>query len=220
MSIAPTLNISCTCTECTTFLRPMVSSQPYTSSLFASPRTTKPFSTPSWIDKLSLSAYDVQTITPVQPSQPLSPVTTKLNASAPGFVRSAFPKTPGTLRCAHTNCRTRLPISWSLASAGAEPLCEEHSKEVVDDSSSSNHPRRPPLMASKSSQSQSSALSEQTPGLRADARETSSANRPTLSRASSSASGYSLASWDEPTRSKSSVGFGWGASAFESKLCW
>jgi hypothetical protein len=220
MSSAPTLN--CTCTECITFLRPMVPSQFYTSSFLAPPRARKPPPVPSWIDKLSLSAYDVQTITPVQPAPPLSLVTSTLNASAPGFVRSAFPKTPGMLRCTYKNCRTRLPISWSLAAANTEPLCEEHSEELVDDAENTTNPsgrsRRPSPMTRTTSQSSTS--SEQLPGLGPDVSKSSLASRLALSRASSSVSRGSFASWDEPARSKSSVGFEWGAGAFQSRLCW
>jgi hypothetical protein len=62
--------------------------------------------------------------------------------------------------------------------------------------------------------SQSSTSSEQLPGLGPDV------SKRALSRANSSVSRGSSASWDEPARSKSSVGFEWRADAFESRLCW
>jgi hypothetical protein len=68
--------------------------------------------------------------------------------------------------------------------------------------------------------SQSSTSSEQLPGLGPDVSKSSLASRLALSRASSSVSRGSFASWDEPARSKSSVGFEWGAGAFQSRLCW
>ncbi|KAF1834018.1 hypothetical protein BDW02DRAFT_352165 [Decorospora gaudefroyi] len=114
-SIVPTLNILCTCTECTTFLRPInpFPSLPSPTKVFV----PKSIRAPSWIDKLSLSAYDIQTVTPPvranQLTQPLSLITststsTATSTSSPGYARSVFPKTLGTLRCTHTNCRVWL----------------------------------------------------------------------------------------------------------------
>ncbi|KAI2483610.1 hypothetical protein Ptr902_05927 [Pyrenophora tritici-repentis] len=246
MMPSPSLNISCSCKACSTFLRPTVSAtQPYLLSLFSLPTTStsdfttkkKLLPTPSWVDRLSLSAYDVEIITPATstPFQiPLSLNTSSLKkAEESQITRSAFPKTPGTLRCTHADCRTRIPVALSLPGVGSVSieslLCEEHcddvlydaEEDIVDAPFSEKDPKTMMMAETTAFHSSESGVFSAESGVRGGGKASRKTTPALARRASSTASWSSVASLDGSEPSKSGdVGFEWAARAFESKLCW
>lgn len=134
------LNIACTCTECSAFLHPTHSA----SAMGLAPLLTGIVVAPQpWIDKSSPSTYPVlHTLGPISTLPSPSPlhslrVATSI-ASSPLFSPtansspSAFPKTPGALRCSYPACRARIPRQTRLAVQHIIPLREEHSEVFFD----------------------------------------------------------------------------------------
>ena len=212
-SAAAELNIACSCEECTSFLRPIFPSDshyPRDFSQFIFPPASTTQEPPSlWIDKLSLAAYDMPTTTPTSATQTSGDTNHRKRRSLfvstqdpETDIRSAFPKTPGTLRCSNVHCNTRLPISSALAATvrfPAGPLCAEHEEQAV----------RKGLDAAPL---ESILKLDQVCGSNYG----NGVSRSGLgSRSNSSASWSSLASWEDED-----VEFEWGAKAFDSKLCW
>ena len=240
------LNIACSCRACATFLRPTTpsSEQPYLppslvslSTPPATPNSTKKkkkntplLPTPSWVDKLSLSAYEAATLTP----ETYKPLHASLNINTSGLqkassvmaageesqsTRNAFPKTPGTLRCSHVECRTRIPVTSGLNVKA--PLCEEHgddsdvfydTEEVIGDAASEKIPKV---------QSSDLLIFRAEGGVRGRGRASRKIAPESARRTSSAASWSSVASLDDSKLSRSgNVSFEWAARAFDSRLCW
>jgi len=207
------LNIACTCEECTSFLRPIFPSDSHYPRDFSQfifpPASTSQEPAAIWIDKLSLATYDMQTASPTSGSQTSDDTNHRqrrsLVVSTKGpetDIRSAFPKTPGTLRCSNIHCSTRLPISSTLAATArfpAGPLCAEHEEQAAREGRDAA-----PLG--------SVLMLDQVCGCNYGDRVSRSGLG---SRSNSSASWSSLASWEGDD-----VEFEWGAKAFDSKLCW
>mgnify|MGYP006877407005 CR=1 FL=1 len=242
------LNISCSCKACAAFLRPTVtsSSQPYLLPLFILPtaattsdfarREKKQLHTPFWVDKLSLSAYDVAANTPeknTDSQKSLSINTSSLKRASAveenQNTRSAFPKTPGTLRCTHADCRTRIPVALRLAGVGSRgaksPLCEEHgdvfydAEEVISEAASET--RLEMIRTETGFQASESLIFNAEGGVRGVGRASRKIPLELARRASSTVSWSSTASLDGSESSRSGeVSFGWKARAFDSKLCW
>jgi hypothetical protein len=224
-----TLHISCTCTECTTFLRPILPSRShyprnFSQSVFpaAAPTTSYDNSTPGWIDKLSLAAHDMHISIPAPATQRhgianhqqrLGLITTTTNAET--NIRSAFPKTPGTLRCSNTHCRTRLTISSGLVATSRlpeGPLCEEHEEHFFDaqekfvrEEMNSASPETAAISDNCDSHPRSGA-GNWVWGSNYESR---------VGRSSLGSRTSSLASWEGDD-----ADFTRGTSAFDSKLCW
>ena len=210
---AAELNIACSCEECTSFLRPIFPSDshyPRDFSQFIFPPASTSQEPPSiWIDKLSLAAYDMLITAPTPASQNSDNTSHRkrrslaISTQDPDTdIRSAFPKTPWTLRCSNVHCSTRLPISSMLAATArfpADPLCAEHEEQAVREGRDAA-PLESVLMLDQACRSNYGNRTSRS-GLG--------------SRSNSSASWSSLASWEGDD-----VEFEWGAKAFDSKLCW
>lgn len=231
-SAAAALSISCTCTECTTFLRPMLPSRSHYprnfSHLISPTTTTLPHAQiPVWIGKLSLAAYDAQTSTrastpritnPTDSQQQLSIITSTTNTTT--NIRSAYPKTPGTFRCASSYCRTRIPFTSLLATTTRlrkKPLCDKHGEQSFD--AEEHHGQ----MERDAASAHSADISDRIDSYACSGVESpwgsnngDGATRPDLGgRTSSLASWGSLASLESDD-----AGVVWDAMAFDSKLCW
>jgi len=258
------LNISCSCRACATFLRPTPASseQPHLPpppppllSLQTSPATSDSTNkekkekkntllpTPSWVDKLSLSAYDVATLTP----EICKPLHASLSINTSGLQKassaaeageenqsthSAFPKTPGTLRCTRVDCRTRISFASGLIRVGGlnvkAPLCEEHGDdadvfydaEVISDAVSE---KKIPsvVMAETGLQSSESLIFRADGGVRGRGRASRKIAPESAKRTSSAASWSSVTSIDGSKLPRSGdVSFEWTVRAFDSRLCW
>lgn len=212
-SVASDLNIACACTECSTFLRPIFPSDSHYRrdfSQFIFPTATTTEEPPSiWTDKLSLAAYDMQTITPPTGSQTADDINHRqrrsLVVSTKGpetDIRSAFPRTPGTLRCSNTHCSTRLPTSSALAATTKFPagaLCAEHEEQAIQEGLDTTPLESVPMLDQVFGSNYGNLVNRSGLG----------------SRSNSSASWNSLASWEGDDAE-----FEWGAKVFDSKLCW
>jgi len=213
LSSAAELNIACTCEECTSFLRPIFPSDshyPRDFSQFIFPPASTSQEPPSiWIDKLSLAAYDMQTASPTSGSQTSDNTghrkrrSLAISTEGPGTdIRSAFPKTPGILRCSNIHCSIRLPISSGLAATKRfpeGPLCSEHEEQAVRKGLDVVPLESVLMLDQVCGSNYGNKVSRSGLG----------------SRSNSSASWSSLASWEDDDAE-----FEWGAKAFDSKLCW
>ena len=225
-------NISCTCTECTTFLRPSFASKShfprnFSHSVLPATNTLPHAQAPTCIDKLSLAAYDAQTITSVtvppvtkvlNRQRQLSVITSTIHTMA--NIRSAFPKTPGTFWCSNPHCRTRVPVVSRLTTttgSRARPLCDEHSERSFEVDRSHGPVGRYVAFSKGTDISETMDLYQPT-GVesRWGSNDRDGAGKPELGpRISPLASRESLGSWESDNAE-----FVWDAKAFDSKLCW
>ncbi|KAH6872852.1 hypothetical protein BKA58DRAFT_401038 [Alternaria rosae] len=212
-SVASDLNIACACTECSTFLRPIFPSdshyrQDFSQFIFPAGTTSRePASV--WIDKLSLAAYDMQTTTPPSGSQTSDSTSHRKRVSlviptnSPETnIRTAFPKTPGILRCSNIHCSTRLPSSSALAATTRFPagaLCAEHEEQAIQRVLDTTPLESVPMLDQVFGSNYGNVVNRSGLG----------------SRSNSSASWNSLASWEGDDAESE-----WSAKAFDSKLCW
>ncbi|KAF2035211.1 hypothetical protein EK21DRAFT_84832 [Setomelanomma holmii] len=178
LAVSNPLNISCTCTECSTFLQPMPKS-PSSSSRdrrkYLLPKSNKATSDKKK-SKNNARKYKIARTSSANLWSPLIVSTTTLpmpypfgsstspfeslasiwttkantitNSTSPSIAKAKaisistqpksnrtpttpFSKTPGALKCTHTRCQKRVPITYGLGKCGGV-LCEAHEGALKD----------------------------------------------------------------------------------------